>query len=128
MTARRLRFAAGVEPKLVNVPAAPEPILVSDPHAFVELWYYGDPQVRRRLFSLYSVELAARDGNDSVARDWEAIVPRLSIPVYRYEKFIETKRPFLMADGRGITGHLVEAGYVIRPLKGGLELVEPGAK
>ncbi len=126
ITAPRLRYGAELEQELRNIPADPSPILVESPLAFVELWQYGDPAIRRRVFAIVSRELEMRTGHDTVSRAWLAIIRRVSIPVIPLDQWTASQRPFLLAAGPGpVQDFFRNHGYRFQLLKPDLYLLEP---
>lgn len=128
ITAPRLRYAAEVQQELQNIPADPPPILVASPFAFVELWQYGDPTIRRRVFTIVSVELEMLDGHDTVSRGWLALIRRVSIPVIPLDQWVASQRPFLLATAEAskhVQDFFNDHGYRLQLLKPDIYLVEP---
>ena len=94
--AHRLRNAASLQQSLVGIPFDPTPIFVPSPFEFVELWYYGDPSIRRRITSAASIKLEMLAGHDTVSRMWFAIIRRVSVPVLDFDFFLRTTPRFLL--------------------------------
>jgi len=123
--APRLRYAGALPQMLKGIPSDPAPILVPSPHAFVELWYYGDPQIRRRVMST-----ANDSGQDTVSRMWLAIIRRVSVPVLPNDSFLQSTPRFILADapGSSLAWTFVHSGYRVTPLEqAGLFIVESTA-
>jgi len=125
--ANRLRYAGALQQALVGIAPDPAPIFVPSPHAFVELWYYGDPQTRRRVVSAASSKLELLAGHDTVSRMWLAINRRVSVPVLAFDSFLHSTPRFFLAEGpdNGWSWFFVRAGYHVKPLdQPGIYLVE----
>jgi len=117
MGAGKLR-AAGLQEALLQLPPDPAPIFISSPEDLAELWYYGDPQIRRRVVSAASSELSLlAGGNDTVALNWLAIIRRVSVPVLPIDSFLRSTPRFFLADSGFWPWFFLTKGYDIKPLE-----------
>ncbi len=125
--ANRLKYAGGLQKALAGLPAEPTSIFIANPLAFVELWYYGGPELHQRVFTVASPEIELREAShDTVARMWLAIIRHVAIPVLPYDSFVQSRRRFYLAADPGdhLPWLLLRSGYHVQPLKPDLFLVD----
>jgi hypothetical protein len=109
-----LRAAEPLKSLLAHAPLDGTPILIADPHKFVELSYYGDASLRPRLVYAVSPELANRYTNvDTDELLLSALERRTSLHITPYEQFVRTYRRFLLAANAEdwLVWQLQQSGY-----------------
>jgi hypothetical protein len=97
----------------------PEPIVVGNAHAFLELSYYLDSPLRERLIFPLSRELDLKyRGFDTDALTLGPLGQRASVRVEAYDGILAENRSFLLAafEHDYLPRHLTTAGYRVTPL------------
>jgi hypothetical protein len=114
----QLREGEAVRRMLDSVPAKPLPIVISDSHAFFELWYYS-PELRPRLVYPLDLELERRyKDNDTDVLIFSALRHRTSHRIPDYESFIKTTPAFLLCavSTDWIKWEMLRSGLRLNPL------------
>lgn len=114
-----LREAEAIRQVLPRLPEDPAPILIANDHAFLELWFYGGPRLRQRLFYGLSPAMDRQyNGTDTSALILSALRRRVPIQAPDYGSFVASHpRFFLVADGRDWrVWRLLKSGFRIAPV------------
>jgi hypothetical protein len=107
---------------LASAPATSAPIVLSDPHIFLELWHYSPPKLRSRLVHPLSVALSRKYANvDSDELLLSALRHRSSLPVPDYDQFLQSNPTFLLCTKPEdwMQWDLMRVGFTLKPLKRG---------
>ena len=115
----QLREGESIQRALANLPDNGESIVVPDAHAFLELSYYGNPELKERLVYPASPELDARYlGYDTEPLVLEALAPRANLHVQKYDQFISEHKRFILAiDPKDyLEWVLLKSGYSVIPV------------
>ncbi len=93
-----LREAGGLLRQLQSQPHGTGPIVVGYDHAFMELAYYADPMLRRRIVYPLSQSLDKRyKGFDLDFFNLSALRSRTSLPIVDLDEFLRENRQFVLA-------------------------------
>jgi len=109
-----LKYGERVRQALASLPDGPEPIVVADIHAFMELSYYVQGRIRDRLVYPISRDLDLRYlGSDTDALLSSALRRRTNLRMLEYDAAIATQPRFVLAalPGDYLPQHLVHTGY-----------------
>ncbi len=104
---------------LASLPDSAEHIVVADPHVFMELSYYADTRVRKRLIYPLSRDLELRDsGRDTASLMLAGLSRHTELPILPYDEvFAANPRFFLAAmPVNPMPWDLVKAGYRVVPV------------
>jgi len=99
---------------LGKLPGGPEPIVVSDNFAYMEMAYYAGPGLRQRLVYPVDAELELRDmGYDNVALLMSALSHRTNLRITPYDSVLAAYPRFLLSaiQTEPLPRHLLAAGY-----------------
>lgn len=105
--------------KLEALPAGSEPVVVPDPHVFLELTYYGEPDLRSRLIYPASTDLDVRyRGYDTDARTLIALRHRNEKGILDYDAVLANYSRFLLAGSPQtyMLWRLIGSGYRVTPI------------
>jgi Dolichyl-phosphate-mannose-protein mannosyltransferase len=105
--------------ELATLSESSEPIVVADHHVFMELSYYGQPQLRDRLVYPVSRDLDLRYlGYDTGALLLTALSHRTKLHVLGYNAVLAAYPRFVLAalPRDYLPWHLVRAGYRVVPI------------
>jgi hypothetical protein len=115
-----IRSAVEISRIIGDVPAAPEPIVVTDHHAFLEMQFYEPPAIAHRLVYPLSrrLDLQYYDA-DTGALLLDALRRRMPLRVRDLEAFLAANPRFFLAAGPAdwLPWHLAASGYRVTPLK-----------
>jgi hypothetical protein len=99
------------------------PIVVSDPHDFLQLAHYASPDWAKRFVSVIDIPQAVvYSGSDSADRELAAIRSYSHLQIYDFAPFVVEHPVFLLYSGNGGAGldwwppRLLQDGYTLRPL------------
>ena len=116
-----LRTAEGLRQELDKTARdSPEPIVVANAHAFMELSYYLDSPLRERLAFPLSRELDLKyRGFDTDALTLGPLAQRGQISAKPYEDIVAENKRFLLAATQYdyLVQHLTQAGYRVTPIR-----------
>ncbi len=119
-----LRHAASLQRELLRIPSGPTPIVIANVHAFMELSFYSEPDLRRRLVYLISPELSRYyNHTDTSALLMSALRRREPLGIADYDTFIAANPSFIVAGESGdwIVQHLRRLNYHFVPLDEGTD-------
>jgi uncharacterized membrane protein YhdT len=114
-----LRGGQAVLEELNSHPGGSEPIVVSNYHVFMELSYYGNLGIRRRLTYALSRDLDLRYRDvDTGARLMSALRNRSKLHIIDYDALLAAHPHFVLAaiPGDYLPWHLVSTGYRVVPI------------
>ncbi len=122
----RLSLSADTEVlrrELISLPAGSDTLVIADPHVFMELSYYGAPQLRERIVFPVSRDLYLRYfGTDSDPLLMTALSRCTGLHIMPYETLLQAHRHFVLAALSSVTpkdylpGQLIAAGYHVAPI------------
>jgi hypothetical protein len=121
---------------LASLPNGTEPIVVADPHVFLELSYYADSRFQKRLVYPVSSALDLRYyGNDTNPIIFTALSHHTKLRIVPYDEVMAAHPRFVLAalDINYMPWHLIESGYRVVPIGSPkipllFEVEAPGAK
>jgi hypothetical protein len=117
-----LRYAGDLPQELRSVPREPRPVVITGVHAFMELWFYSEPDLRDRLVYLVDPELEKYYlHTDTTSRILSALRRRMPLGVADYDSFIAANPTFILAGEPvdWISLQLHRLNYRFAPLGGG---------
>lgn len=109
-----LRTGEAVRQELEMLPDSREPIVVPDHHIFMELSYYAEPRLRKRLIYPVSPDLELRYKKyDSIALGMSAFSHRTKLHIEEYDAILAQYPRFLVAaiPEDYLPRHLASVGY-----------------
>jgi hypothetical protein len=91
------------------------------PNSFMEVYYYSDPAIRRRIRFVTSERTALRlEGRTDIERAMILSAPYFRTPVVNYDEFVRKYPNFYIIGGpRWIVPRLIEEGAHLELVKGG---------
>jgi hypothetical protein len=123
----------GVRRALLKLPESDEPIVVGDHAVFIELSYYLEPKLNRRLVYPLERELDLRYlGFDTGAILTSALRHRSRLRIIPYEEVVAAYPRFVLAATHKdyLPRHLAASGYRVTPISGAaptlFEVTAPG--
>ena len=115
------RYAKSLPQEIKNLSAEPKPIVITSLHAFMELWFYAQPDLQQRLVYLVSPDLELQYANtDTTSRIMSALRRRVPLSAIDYDAFMTANSRFIVAGDRDdwISLHLRDLNYRLTPLEG----------
>ena len=99
------------------------PVVVSDPHDFLQLVHYASPGWAGRFFLVVDAPQAVvYSGSDSADKEYEAMRSYAPLQIYDFAPFVAEHPVFLLYSGNGGAGldwwppRLLRDGYTLRPV------------
>jgi hypothetical protein len=134
--APELREAGSLLQELQGQPVGTEPIIVGYDHAFMELAYYAEPQLRQRIVYPLSQSLDRRyKGFDVDFFNLSALRTRANLSIVNLDAFLGANPRFILAAHPKdyLPGYLQSIGYRVMSLNPGkspsiYEVEAPGAR
>jgi hypothetical protein len=114
-----LRDGEAIHQELDTLPDSSEPVVVPNAHAFLELQYYGKPEIRQRLIYPASPTLDVNYlGSDTDSRLMIALSHRTAFAIEDPDEVLADHPTFLLAamPGNYLTWRLLAAGYSVTPI------------
>jgi len=115
--------AKGVEALVASANYANLPVVVSDPHDFLELTHYASPDWARRFFSVIDpAQAVVYSGSDTADKELEVMRSYVPLQIYDFAPFVAEHPVFLLYSSGGGAGldwwppRLLRDGYTLRPL------------
>ena len=118
-SASLLRAAEDVRRELEMVPDGREPIVVAHDHVFMELAYYAEPRLRKRLIYPISRDLELRYKKyDNIALNLAALSHRTKLDNEELDTILAQYPRFVLAamPADYLPRHLASAGYLVVPV------------